>query len=308
MNTISNPIEGYGPATYYQPADPLSLLLIAFFFLLLGALTAAGSALVFSLLLRLPYPVTTHHLIAALADKRHPIHRHLNAQLQKGIGAAVGMVVGSLEDRVGQVIETHLLHEAVVQALEKELEALRRDISGRQQHEAGPHSKLRKSLSGLQAPRVEGSSSPRNDDDDLLAPKTPTPSSSPPSSLSYSPLSSRDPSPLPPSPHRHDSDSDSIHGSDPGQPAQTQIEPPVMDEEFDDELAALAGYESDGAGSASELDSDVDAEGETDDEYVPPPVESASASAPIVALPGLGNLAKRQIKPLASLKTKGTRR
>ncbi|KAH9872590.1 hypothetical protein J1614_004983 [Plenodomus biglobosus] len=284
MNNISNPIEGQLPATYYQPADPRLLLLIIFLFsFLLTGVSAAGSAWTYALL---HSPATANidavHLLGTLSNMAYPFHQ-LQTHIHDAINAAVRKAVLVMEGRVAEVMETHLLYEAVVRALEQEVKDLRRELSGWQSHEAGPHAKPRKSLSGLQA-RTAAS-----DADDDSSPSSPASYASYPP---FSPLQSRASSP-----NRHDSDSDSIYGSGSRQPAQTQSEPPAMSKEYDDELAALAGYESDDAGSSSsELDSDVDAEGETDDDCVEPAVAPTPAPA------------GRQIKSLAALKTKGTRR
>ncbi|KAF2847317.1 hypothetical protein T440DRAFT_539892 [Plenodomus tracheiphilus IPT5] len=301
MNTISNPVESYTSPTYYQPADPVLLLLAAFLCFFAGCIVASAVAWPF-LLLRSPPKVTTHHLIAALSEKTHPIHRHLLEHTQDTVNAAVERAVQAMKDRLDELHERQILNDSVMDGLEKQVEQLSLELSGRRQCAAGRPVKLRKVLSDLQAPMTEGGSSATNDDDNLSAPTIPPPS--PPT------VPSRSSSPV-----RHDSDSDSIYGSDSGQPAQTQAEAPEKTQEFDDELAALVGWsELDDASSASERDSDVDAEGETDDGYVPPPVEQTPAAAPATApasiaqLPGLGNLAKRQIKPLSSMKTKGTRR
>ncbi|KAI8940593.1 hypothetical protein NX059_001867 [Plenodomus lindquistii] len=306
MSTQYLSVEDLAPLTHYSRPEPLYVFFAMMFCYFLGSLIQFIVARLCSCL-RSPANATTQTFINALDNKNHPIHHYLQAHIHRSVNASVKEALQAMEDRVvkkvvqaqqdkiGEVIEIQFTNEVVVRAIEQELKELRDMVSGRQQSKIGPRNKLRIAMSNLQASMSEGTTHP-TDHDDLLDPPITPPSLSPFSSSTSSPAHSVA--------DHHESDSDSIYGSDSGQPAQAQAEPPQMSKDFDDELAALAGYESEGAGSASELDSDVDAEGETDDEYVAPSVKPA----PIVQLPGLGNSVKRQIKPLYAMKTKGTRR
>lgn len=199
-------VEDLSPPSYYQPIDPSSILFLILFSLLLGSLLTIGISWLFPIR-SVTDCLSTHHLIVALANKDHPIHNHLRACCQETINASVKTAVGTIQDQMDEVIETHYLDEAVVQALERGLKEVKDELAGTQQQKAGPRHKLRRVLGRLQTPSTDSDLDTTNVDDILPAVA--------PSSLSFSPLSSQALSP-----NRHDSDSDSILGSKTGQSAQ----------------------------------------------------------------------------------------